>query len=101
MSYIGHMAEFLLKRRSGRAILALSLLLFLSLNASENVSSKGTNGNSPPVSVTSYSTTPQSGSLRGFLKAADSDSRANELLFSLDPNNPNFVGPVKTAKGGR
>jgi lysophospholipase L1-like esterase len=101
MSYIGHMAEFLLKKRTGRAILGLSLLLFISLDASENVSGKGPNGNSPPVSVTSYSTTPHSGSLRGFLKAADSDSRANELLFSLDPNNPNFVGPVKTARGGR
>ncbi|MBA2490234.1 MAG: hypothetical protein H0V34_00515 [Gammaproteobacteria bacterium] len=57
--------------------------------------------NNAPVALEGCSTTPQSTvtGLRGFLRATDSDSNANELTFSLDPNASMVTGPIQTDKG--
>jgi hypothetical protein len=56
-------------------------------------------GNQLPIALAACSTTPQSGTLSGFLRANDRDNSPNELTFSLNTSVPNIMGPVKTAKG--
>ncbi len=120
MNYITNKARLLCIGRATRGLFSLSLLFALCIDASAAVAVnsgvvsippapgapemgnfKADKGNSPPAALTSYSLMPANGPLRGHLKAADRDNRARELLYSLDPNNPNFAGPIKTAKGGQ